>query len=130
MKQTVCEELFMADFVMPVSYFDLIGGKMKSEAGKFNFQILLNCTCRFTYRVLSLPSAALVKLSFFAKVNSSLRLLKILHWVIHKSVQNNIQNLNREPVKAIRHMVSYILSTVDNSISMPITLHREINTES
>ena len=27
-----CEELFMADFVMPVSYFDLIGGKMKSEA--------------------------------------------------------------------------------------------------
>ena len=27
-----CEELFMADFVMPVSYFDLIEGKMKSEA--------------------------------------------------------------------------------------------------
>ena len=27
-----CEELFMADFVMPMSYFDLIEGKMKSEA--------------------------------------------------------------------------------------------------
>lgn len=48
----------MADFVMPVSYSDLRGGKMKPEAEWIQFPSFTRCTCKFCTGVLSLPSAS------------------------------------------------------------------------
>jgi hypothetical protein len=50
-----CEELFMAGFVMPVLYSDLIGRKWNLRQSEFNFQILLGVHGGFTLECYGSP---------------------------------------------------------------------------
>ena len=66
-------------------------------------------------------------LSVFAKVSSSLnRPVKVLLWIIHRSLQDNTLKSQQQTYSAVTHMVDDILVYDEQThVSMEITLQKK-----